>query len=279
MNCALRFCLLVCIAFPVKWASGQSENAPTFPYELKRSTELVFGGLILGTNGTSLLLGQNSPDLTEEYILGLNSNDLLSIDRSATNQFSESAATISDVTLLGEGLAVSWLILNAGKKDRKKVVTLGVMYSEALLLSIGTTYIAKNSVNRPRPLLYNSNLLLEDRLAPGKENRRSFFSGHSSLAFCTAVFCSSTFSTLHPNSKRKGLVWGVSLAAAGTVGYMRYKAGKHFPTDILVGAGAGSLIGYAVERMHRKSKNNKVSWFPWLVPTQQYAGIGVHIEW
>jgi membrane-associated phospholipid phosphatase len=274
----LRFYLLVVMCFSAIGMAGQADVSSEFPYELSAKPELILGGLIIGSNTSWLLLERNKVAPTEAYIASLSTVDLLSIDQNAITQSNETARAISDYILVGEGLATSFLILHTGKKDRKKIVTLGVMYTEALALTWGTTYTAKNGVDRARPLLYNQNVSLEDKLAIGTDAKRSFYSGHSSVAFCTAVFGSQTFSTLYPNSKRRGLVWAISLSAASTVGILRYKAGKHFPTDIIVGAGAGSLIGYAVERMHRKGKNERVSWYPWLVPSQQSAGLGVKIS-
>ena len=34
-------------------------------------------------------------------------------------------------------------------------------------------------------------------------------------------------------------------------GYLRFKAGKHFPTDIIVGYGVGATIGYLVPELHK----------------------------
>jgi len=42
------------------------------------------------------------------------------------------------------------------------------------------------------------------------------------------------------------LIWAVGLAAAAMVGYLRIAADQHYFTDVLVGAAAGSAIGFAV---------------------------------
>ena len=43
-----------------------------------------------------------------------------------------------------------------------------------------------------------------------------------------------------------GVIWAVGLAGAATVGYLRIAADQHYFTDVLVGAAAGSAIGFAV---------------------------------
>ena len=40
------------------------------------------------------------------------------------------------------------------------------------------------------------------------------------------------------------------MAAAATTGYLRYAAGRHYPTDILAGAAMGAFVGYIVPSLH-----------------------------
>ena len=64
------------------------------------------------------------------------------------------------------------------------------------------------------------------------------------------VFTASVFESLYPDSSARGWVWGGCLTAAATTGYLRYAAGRHFPTDILAGAAIGALAGYLVPKWH-----------------------------
>ena len=43
---------------------------------------------------------------------------------------------------------------------------------------------------------------------------------------------------------------GAALAPA-TVGFLRVKGGKHFPTDVLTGLVVGAATGYLVPRLHK----------------------------
>lgn len=102
---------------------------------------------------------------------------------------------------------------------------------EAAAWNFGMTLLAKAVFNRNRPILYTG-----DALA-GQESltsHRSMYSGHTSTAFVLAT------SYVLSMSHKKGLdrFWPV-LVATG-VGVMRVAAGKHFPTDVLVGAMVGS---------------------------------------
>jgi len=128
------------------------------------------------------------------------------------------------------------------------------MYFQTLILSEALPLVLKGITRRTRPFAYNEDAPIEDKQTPNA--RRSFFSGHTSVAFAMAVFLSTVYSDYHPNSDWKPFVWGVSLLAASTVGYLRYAAGKHFPTDIITGAVVGSALGYFIPFIHRNNESD-----------------------
>jgi membrane-associated phospholipid phosphatase len=76
------------------------------------------------------------------------------------------------------------------------------------------------------------------------DNNVSFYSGHTSLAF-SLVTAAGTVSELR-GYKHRWLIWAVGLPAAASVGLLRMGADKHYLTDVLVGAAAGSLFGVGV---------------------------------
>ena len=102
---------------------------------------------------------------------------------------------------------------------------------EAAAWNFGVTRLAKAAFNRNRPVLYT-----EDGIeAQGSlTSHRSMYSGHTSTSFVLAT--SYVLSMSHKN----GLDRFWPLIAAAGVGAMRVAAGKHFPTDVLVGAVMGS---------------------------------------
>jgi membrane-associated phospholipid phosphatase len=57
---------------------------------------------------------------------------------------------------------------------------------------------------------------------------------------------------MHPDGAGKYIVATGSFAIAASVGFLRYRAGRHYPSDIIVGAAVGSAIGYFIPMMHRK---------------------------
>ena len=137
----------------------------------------------------------------------------------------------------------------------------------------GSILLTKGSIERFRPYAYNPDAPMVKKLT--SDTRKSFFSGHTTTAFASAVFLSTVYSDYNPNSEWKPYIWAGSLFIASVVGYLRYEAGMHFPTDILAGAIVGSAIGYAIPWMHRVGKEN-VSLTPG-VPHADY-GFSVRVK-
>ncbi len=192
--------------------------------------------------------------LTLADIAALNPDNLNRLDRSTAYNYSTHAVTISNIAVGACIVGPGSLLLE--KRVRSQLLTIGVMYAEAGMFAAFLPSIAKGTVQRTRPFVYNHNAPIEKKLEA--EARRSFFSGHTCVAFTSAVFTASLFDAYFPQSNHRTLVWGGSLVAAGLVGAMRIKAGAHFPSDVLVGALVGSAIGYTIPRLHR-IRNERLS--------------------
>jgi membrane-associated phospholipid phosphatase len=86
---------------------------------------------------------------------------------------------------------------------------------------------------------------------------KSFFSGHTSLAFALAA-SAGTISTLrgYPSAP---WVWAGGMALASSVGYLRIAGDAHWATDVVTGAVVGGLVGFAVpwafHRVHRTPRS------------------------
>ncbi len=102
---------------------------------------------------------------------------------------------------------------------------------EAAAWNFGVTRLAKAVFNRNRPVLYTEDSI---EAQESLSSHRSMYSGHTSTAFVLAT------SYVLSMSDKNGLDRFWPLIAAAGVGAMRVAAGKHFPTDVLVGAVAGS---------------------------------------
>ena len=138
---------------------------------------------------------------------------------------------------------------------RKDAFDISLIYGETLFFTVGLTIITKNTAHRIRPLVYNSNFSLEDKMT--KNARFSFFSGHASVVAASSFFTAKVFSDYHPDSKWKPWVWGAAITFPAITGYLRVRAGKHFPTDVMTGYAVGALVGYFVPHIHKRKNRNK----------------------
>ena len=222
------------------------------PYHLKTSREIILGGSVLVLAGFGQYLNKNIVPLTVIDINQLSPENINRFDRNATRKYSPNAARLSNI-LLTATLALPASLFMSGNV-RENLSTIGLMYAENLLLVNSFSLITKRSVRRIRPYVYNPHAPLEEKLSMGAVH--SFYSGHTTNAFASAVFFSVVYSDYFPDSHWKTHVWIGSLGTASLVGILRYSAGKHFPTDIIAGAVAGSAIGFLIPYIHRQKNTD-----------------------
>jgi membrane-associated phospholipid phosphatase len=253
----MKFRHLIGIAFFLMFGSnilaGTTEHVSTdFPYSLSFEKEAILfsiGGSL--TEGAYYYAGKaDSPSRSE--VESLNRNNVNRFDRSATYNNSQIAESLSYAGHYFFPVALSFMYLDS--RVRRNWATVPIMYLEGFIIcNMGITDLTKSIVQRNRPYLYNTDLSTQDKLDRGADGKRSFFSGHTSFNFYSATFISKVFWDMNPDSNYRYAFVGVTYAIASFVGYMRYEAGKHYPTDILVGAAVGSLIGYMVPALHLKT--------------------------
>jgi membrane-associated phospholipid phosphatase len=121
-----------------------------------------------------------------------------------------------------------------------------VVMGEALVVDGALNEVAKVAVRRPRPFTYDGIAITE------RDSYLSFYSSHASTAFAVGMAYATTFSLRHPDSGYRYLVYGAVIAGGGTTGVLRVLAGKHFPSDVALGALVGSAVGMVVPRLHRR---------------------------
>ncbi len=221
------------------------------PYELSSPQDVV----LLGAGFPILYFGyridQAIPPLDPKDIMELKQEDVNSFDRIATYHYSEKAADLSDIlvyTCLASPLAL--LFSNEVRRDAGVVYT---MYGESLIYGVSFPLYSKEASHRFRPYVYNPEVPDEIKLT--RESRKSFFSGHTSVAFTSMIFFASVFNGYYPESQWRPYIWTGSVLLASSVGYLRVTAGKHYPTDVLVGALVGTLIGYIIPKIHETNTN------------------------
>jgi membrane-associated phospholipid phosphatase len=154
----------------------------------------------------------------------------------------------SSVMATSIAVPVTTYIIGLAKKD-KQLRQAGLYMAGGYVLSAVVTQSVKRVVNRKRPFETWSFIIKRDDEDAG----RSFPSGHTSAAFCTATGLALRY--------HKWYVIVPSYLFATSVAWARMYQGVHYPTDVLMGAlvGAGSawLSWKFQQRQKRKlSKKN-----------------------
>jgi len=230
------------------------------PYkDFSFKSELPFIGSIVGLGITSELI--NDPKaLTLAQIEALDPNDVNSFDRYAISKSSTKSQDISDIFQLG--VIALPIIFVTNHHTRKDIVPLIAMSAEVMLINYTLTDITKKLAGRTRPLAYNADFSLEEKESASV--RRSFFSGHTSHTAALSFMMAKVMTDYHPHANKgfKIGIWSFAAAVPAITGYLRVRAGKHFPTDTITGYIAGGLVGILVPQFHKKRKDKKIKVSP-----------------
>lgn len=153
--------------------------------------------------------------------------------------FSASAAHVSDIALAVTMITPISLQVSRGFNDDSGEDLL--IYGEAMVSSLTLNYIVKKLARRGRPYTHSSHPRVRKYWEGTGDPNLSFYSGHSTAAFTAAVAGSLLFRSEDENARAS--VWGFQLALAGATANLRVRAGKHYYTDVVVGAIIGTGFG------------------------------------
>jgi len=198
-------------------------------------------------------------------------------ERWVTNMWSPGIATGTDA-LVGISMIAPASVFFMHRQAKKEWFVLLVMYGETFLVSTAMFQLSKGLTDRTRPFVYNPSAPEDLKLE--QDARASFFSGHSALA---ASFCMLTWQFLdtYKQNKHKNLIKWVKIAAftvPALTATGRVFAGKHYPTDVLLGLGIGGAIGYFIPKLHQiKQNKQKPKVQTHLFPTTN--GFGLCLNW
>ena len=241
---------------------AQAQDNDDRMYHLNLKVDIPLTVVALGATyfGFETINAKDSISNAELY--ALDKNDIPGIDRSAAGNWDVDAEHLSDPFFLGA--FPFGLVLLADKAVRSELGTIGLMYLQAVAISSGTYATVTGASGRFRPLTYQdySKHTVEeyDAMYPELDltshgNRNSFFGGHPMITATTTFFVAKVYSDLHPESNFKYALWGFAGATTAFNALMRYKAGKHFPTDLITGVSIGVLSGILVPEFHKKKPN------------------------
>lgn len=228
------------------------------------------GGIILGKS-----LQESRDALDHQTVLSLDLGQVPAFDRAALRidpLGQQAAVRTSDVAV---GIAsVAPVLLALDRRARKEWTTLLVLYSEAALLTGGLHVMETSAFPRYRPIVYVARAT--DAQRQDKDNVNAFYSGHTATTATASFFMAKVLDDLHPElGGRRWLVYGAAVIPPAVVGYYRVQAGKHFPSDVVVGAIMGAAAGILVPQFHRSTRTERLSVLPLLLP----QGFGAYFAW
>ena len=255
MQITLKFlsritCIVVMTIASIPVIVGQSP----YQFDVKREAALLGAGAAMHVS--SLVLTNNMQPLSERQIALYALDGVDGIDRRATTLFSDKARATSDITRnVGLVLPVTLLIPRATRSESGKI---GLLLLETYGVVAGLTYLSKSAFHRPRPFVYNPNVHISEKRKLNAQY--SFFSGHTSLASGMSFFAAKVFSDYHPDSPLQPYVWATAATIPALTGYLRVRAGKHFPSDVITGYAVGALAGILIPQMHKQNRNTQLNW-------------------
>jgi membrane-associated phospholipid phosphatase len=173
------------------------------------------------------------------------SHEVNRFDRRAIGNQSMLANVISDVSV-GLSLTVP-LALDAWTTGwNRTLYEDALVFAETLALNGALVTFAKYLAQRPLPRTYAGDRALLD--SPG--GYRSFYSGHTSLVFAAL---SVTAMTARLRYGERWWPWVITGAVGVSVAVERVADGRHFPSDVMLGAAVGSALGIVVPWLHARA--------------------------
>lgn len=172
-------------------------------------------------------------------------SEINGFDRGAVGNHNGFADVTSDVTAVLAMAApplLNFLDIGGGEAFQADAV----VFAQTLLVNGALVQIAKYAIQRPLPRTYAGDPSLIN--SPG--GYRSFYSGHTSTVFASLT---ATAMTLRLRYGERWWPWVVDGVVGSSVAVERVAAGRHFPTDVIAGALAGTLVGILVPALHAKA--------------------------
>ncbi len=216
-------------------------------FNINWKKEWAYMGAGVGTCLVGYYLLDAAEPATMEAYLNLDGSKINGFDRIALNYNSAPASEWSDY--LSNGSSILPLLVYISKVRDKKWLESSIMYFDVLTLNTGLVTISKYAVGRHRPFLYDDE---KARTSFGVSDSASFYSGHTSFASSNCFFAAAIFQRAYPDSPAVPYVYGIAATIPAITGFLRVRAGSHFPSDVIVGYAAGAAVAYSVIQVHKK---------------------------
>jgi len=237
-RCALVAVLILSLVTP---AAAEDEPAIIPGHAIDRPVTGGISGVAIGLGLLSQLMPIRSRDPWN--------SELFDLDEDVRDNFAPRAMTVADVGLgLSLGAPAIYLMgTSIDDSDGDKLL----LYGQTIAINALLAGTAKRLVQRPRPYTYSRDpLAIKFAKAAGDDAYLSFYSGHSALSFGAAVTGAYLLGASGEGDTATSVAWGTGLAMAAVTATMQVRAGKHFPSDVVIGSAVGIAVGYLVPALH-----------------------------
>lgn len=233
------------------------------PYKIKPKLDIPITAIGLVTNTLGLKLLRSKKRLDTADVIHLTPEDVKwGIDRSAAEvdpDWADKANLASDIALTSCFILPGVLFID--KEIRRDIFRIALMHLETQAIMGNLYFLTMTVTKRKRPYVYNVNEDLERRLRRGNTN--SFYGGHVASAASCSFYIAKVYTDYHPWMKGKALLYTAALVPPAVVGYLRYRGGQHFFTDMVAGTAVGAFVGILIPQLHKIRKKENVSLKPW----------------
>lgn len=165
------------------------------------------------------------------------------------------------------GAAAALALGGVARSDRRMTRT-SVRVVEAVVLSEVVIGSIKTLTGRMRPFTGEGPHATDPLVLDGNHDALSFPSGHTSQAFALATVLARTYDRWY--------VQVPAYAVATSQAIQRIESGKHWVSDVVVGAALGHLIGRVVTRTEREAAPNPPGSFDYApIVSAQRVGLSI----
>jgi hypothetical protein len=216
-----------------------------YHFQLKKAVGYGLGsGLVLGT---SMVLQNQVKPLTISEINLLELKDVNRFDRIACSQWNPKIAHASDYLAIGTALLPTYFYLRS--QSREEFYKIGNVAFQSVLLAQALSNVSKLSL-RNRPYLYNKEVDISKKLK--SDSRMSFYSAHTSMVSSSCFSFALACQTYQIDKRAMPYIWTGAAILPAVQGFLRVKAGKHYPSDVIVGYLAGLGSSLLMHHLHKK---------------------------
>lgn len=216
--------------------------------------------LVLTTASAMVLTGLSFYDTDNNRLEladldGLDKNEVPAFDRDAIRNYDLKAQDLSDYLLIGSILTPLIPSLAIPKETINKLNNV-YLFTQTLLITNTMNLVAKVTTQRKRPYVYNENVSMSQRTS--SDATASFYSGHTAISASMMFLTGKMLYDYYPDSKPvKYAAWPICVGIPAYMGFLRVQAGKHYPSDVIIGYAIGAATGFAVPWVHHYKREKE----------------------